>query len=64
MKQALETLTHDMMMKVHNTIIWFNGWEDKVEPVVPMILLTTLDKKTDAVESNTNNQTGEGNNGN
>ena len=64
MKQALETLPHDMMMKVHNTIIWFNGWEDKVEPLVPMILLTTLDKKTDAVESNTNNQTGEGNNGN
>lgn len=56
MKQSLETLPHDIMMTVHNTIIYFNGWEDRVEPVVPLILLTTLDKKTDAVEGSTNNQ--------
>jgi len=56
MKQALETLPHDMMMTVHNTIIYFNGWQDKVVPVVPMILLTTLDKNTDAKETNMNNQ--------
>ena len=60
MKQALETLPHDMMMKVHDTIIYFNGWQDKVIPVVPMIMLTTLDKNTDAVETTTNNDSNNG----
>ena len=55
MKQALETLPHDMMMTVHNTIIYYNSWEDKVYPDVPIILLTTLDKNTDAKEVSTNN---------
>lgn len=64
MKQALETLPHDMMMAVHYTIIFFNGWEEKVEPVVPMIILTTLDKKSDAKEANMNNKTEEDDNGN
>lgn len=63
MKQTLETLPHDMMMTVHNTVIFFNHWEDKVAPMVPMILLTTLDKNTDAKEANMNNQNTE-NNGN
>lgn len=63
MKQALETLPHDMMMMVHYTIIYFNGWQDKVVPVVPMIMLTTLDKNTDAKEVNTENTNiGNGNN--
>ena len=57
MKQALETLPHDMMMTLHNTVIWFNGWEEKVVPVVPMIMLTTLDKNTDAKETNMSNNT-------
>ena len=61
MKQSLETLYHDVMMSVHNTIIWFNGWQDMVVPVVPMILLTTLDKNTDAKEIDMNNQNGENN---
>ena len=60
MKQALETLPHDMMMKVHETVVFFNGWQDKVVPMVPMIMLTTLDKNTDAVETSTNNDTGNG----
>lgn len=60
MKQALETLPHDMMMKVHETVIHFNGWQDRVIPVVPMIMLTTLDKNTDAVETTTNNETSNG----
>jgi len=55
MKQALETLPHDMMMTVHNSVIFYNGWQDKVYPDVPMILLTTLDKNTDAKEVSTNN---------
>lgn len=61
MKQALETLPHDMMMTLHNTVIWFNGWEEKVVPVVPMILLTTLDKNTDAKETNMSNNTDQNN---
>ncbi len=56
MKQALETMPHDMMMTVHNTIIYFNGWEKLAFPEVPMIMLTTLDKKTDAVEVPNNNE--------
>ncbi len=55
MKQSLETLPHDMLMTVHLVVIYFNGWEEKVEPVVPIILLTTLDKNTDAKETNMNN---------
>ncbi len=55
MKQALETLPHDMMMTVHNTVILFNDWQDKVYPDVPMIILTTLDKNTDAKQVTTNN---------
>ena len=58
MKQALETMPHDMMMSVHNTIIYFNEWQDKVYPDIPMIMLTTLDKKTDAKEVTTNNNNG------
>lgn len=61
MKQALETMPHDMMMTVHNTIIYYNDWEDKVYPDIPMILLTTLDKNTDAIEVNNNNGQADGN---
>ncbi len=59
MKQALETMPHDMMMTVHNTVIYFNEWEDKVYPDVPMIMLTTLDENTDAKETTTNNGSNE-----
>ena len=52
LKQSLETAFRDMLLKVHELIVWFNGWQDKVTPSVPIVLLTTLDKKTDAVEVN------------
>ena len=55
MKQALERLSHDMMMTAHYTIICFNDWQNKVYPEVPMILLTTLDKNTDAKKVTTQN---------
>ena len=55
LKQTLETMPHDMMMTVHNTVIYFNGWEEKVYPDVPMIILTTLDQNTDAKQVTTNN---------
>ncbi len=52
LKQSLETAFHDMLTKVHDVIIHFNGWEKEVRPYVPIILLTTLDKNTDAVKKN------------
>lgn len=48
LKQSIETAFHDMLLKVHEVVIFFNKWEDKVKPQVPLILLTTLDQNTDA----------------
>lgn len=48
LKQSIETAFHDMLLKVHEVVIFFNRWEDKVKPQVPLILLTTLDQNTDA----------------
>lgn len=48
LKQSIETAFHDMLLKVHDVVIFFNRWEDKVKPQVPLILLTTLDQNTDA----------------
>ncbi|MBQ3700827.1 MAG: hypothetical protein II886_13135 [Prevotella sp.] len=64
MKQSLETLPHDMLLTVHHLAICFNGWEDRVEPVIPMIILTTLDKNTDAKQVNMNNNANSDDNGN
>ena len=48
LKQALEIPFHDLMLTPINLCIYFNGWQDKVYPEIPMVLLTTLDQKTDA----------------
>lgn len=48
LKQTLETAFRDMLSKVHEVVIWFNGWDRRVKPEVPVVLLTTLDKNTDA----------------
>ena len=56
LKQSLEKSWHDIMMKVHNVVIHFNGWQDIAEPDVPLVMLTTLDKHTDAKEVSLNNQ--------
>ncbi len=48
LKQSLETAFHDLQLKVHELVIRYNGWQQKVKPSVPLVLLTTLDKKTDA----------------
>ncbi len=48
LKQALEKAARDVLQTVHDVIIYFNGWEDKVRAEVPIILLTTLDQNTDA----------------
>ena len=53
-------MPHDIMNVVHNLIIYYNDWFDMVYPDVPMIMLTTLDKNTDAKQVSINN----GGNGN
>lgn len=52
LKQTLETAFRDMLLAVHELIVSFNGWEGKVVPSVPVVLLTTLDKGTDAKKVN------------
>jgi hypothetical protein len=37
-----------MLLKVHEVIIFFNEWEQEVVPQIPLVMLTTLDKNTDA----------------
>lgn len=57
LKQSLEVAPHDLLCNTHNVVIEYNGWGDKVYPDVPLIMLTTLDKKNDAkkvsIKSNT-----------
>lgn len=48
MQQALERSYHDLLLIPLRMACRFNGWQG-VRPVVPMVLLTTLDKHTDAV---------------
>lgn len=52
LKQSLETAFHDTLLKFHNTVIFFNRWEGKCRPQVPIVLLTTLDQNTDAKRVN------------
>lgn len=54
LKQSIERAFHDLMNTVHNVVIYYNGWEDKVYPDVPIIMLTTLDQNTDAKKVTTN----------
>ena len=48
LKQACETAFHDIMLLPFRVLIHFNGWEDKVDVDVPMIVLTTLDENKDS----------------
>ncbi len=48
MKQALEKVTRDIMMQPFHVLNDVNGWD--LEYDIPDLMLTTLDKKTDAVE--------------
>ena len=47
--QAVQRPYHDIIFRLHNIIIKFNGW-DPVRPVVPYIQLTTLDEHKDFKE--------------
>jgi hypothetical protein len=59
MKQALEKLTRDIHLQPFYLISEFNEWD--LEFDIPDLMLTTLDKKTDAIEgtqkTNQNNDT-------
>ena len=57
LKQSLEKAPHDILSAVHNVVISFNGWDDVVYPDIPLIMLTTLDKKNDAKKVSMNNNT-------
>ena len=48
LKQSIEVASHDLLCNVHNVVIEYNDWGEKVYPDVPLIMLTTLDKKNDA----------------
>lgn len=50
MKQALEKSFHHLLLRPIELVCEYNGWDDVV-PEVPLILLTTLDKKTDAKQT-------------
>ena len=47
LKQATEKPFHDIMARPWRLIAAYNGWQG-VRPEVPMLMLTTLDKHTDA----------------
>lgn len=58
MKQACEMSFHDLLLLPLRIVSWWNGW-DNVEPIVPMILLTTLDQHTDAKKTTPNTEDNE-----
>ncbi len=64
LKQSIEKAFHDLMETVHWVIIFFNHWEEKVYPDVPLIMLTTLDENKDAkkVSNNSKSQDDDTNN--
>ena len=53
--QALQKPYHDLLFRVHEIIIRYNGWKD-VHPDCPFIQLTTLDEHADAKEVTTNTE--------
>lgn len=54
MKQALEKFFRDITLIPYRVIQEFNKWPEEIEFEIPDMLLTTLDKGTDAKESNPN----------
>ena len=57
MKQGLEKAVKDILLEPYFVIKNYNGWED-VEFDIPFMMLTTLDKKTDAEPISTPNPKG------
>lgn len=57
LKQSIEVASHDLLCNVHNVVIEYNGWGEKVYPDVPLIMLTTLDQKNDAKKVSSKTET-------
>lgn len=55
MKQGLEKLPRDIMLQPFYALVDFNGWEG-IEFDIPDLILTTLDKKTDAKVTSQNDE--------
>jgi hypothetical protein len=53
MKQALEKSAKDIILEPYYVIAHFNNWDIKFD--IPIIMLTTLDQHTDAVEKSSYN---------
>lgn len=63
MKQSLEVSSHDLLLRPLQVSFRYNGWTN-VKPVVPMIMLTTLDEHTDAKRVTNHKQQQNDNKGN
>lgn len=50
--QSLQKAYRDIVLESHRLVCAFNGWNGLVAPTVDLIMLTTLDKHTDAVSAN------------
>lgn len=63
LKQAVETAFHDVLLQPFRVLLWFNGWSDRIDVDVPMIVLTTLDenkeKKTVKPDEDGNTESGD-----
>jgi hypothetical protein len=55
MKQSMEKPYHDIMLEVYFVISEFNGWKDIVFDI-PVLMLTTLDKGSDAQNASMNDK--------
>lgn len=44
LKQACETAFHDILLLPFRVLLHYNGWSDRIDVDVPMIVLTTLDE--------------------
>lgn len=60
MKQSLDVVVRKILLEPYHVIRYFNGWE-KVKFDIPVLMLTTLDQKTDAKESSNTNNNNDGN---
>lgn len=59
MKQSLDVVVRQVLMEPYFVIRYFNGWQ-KVKLDIPVIMLTTLDQKTDGKVSTTNTENNDG----
>jgi len=60
MKQSLDVVVRQVLMEPYFVIRYFNGWQN-VKLDIPVIMLTTLDQKTDGKVSTTNTDNNDGN---